>query len=232
MCNNECNYNVKRRLVSLSPKGPRPNDRLINKQHGFFQWSCVLDVLFSFTLNLTKLAVMSWRSVLDFYRNCSLLIVCGFFVSGCLASGWFKCYECSYMNYDDSDYRCVTSPANATNVRVRECRQGAAETCVTKTVYTKDRTQIYFMYRNCSVPDSFDCGISCCVNDSVHDFTCQKHCRGDFCNFEDESVRLVQTQAHQTAPGSGALSILHKFIRMTVCMGLLFIYIFNFLFCF
>lgn len=41
------------------------------------------------------------------------------------------------MNYDDSDYRCVTSPANATNVRVRECRQGAAETCVTKTVYTK-----------------------------------------------------------------------------------------------
>lgn len=95
-----------------------------------------------------------------------------------------------------------------------------------------DRTQIYFMYRNCSVPDSFDCGISCCVNDSVHDFTCQKHCRGDFCNFEDESVRLVQTQAHQTAPGSGALSILHKFIRMTVCMGLLFIHIFNFLFCF
>lgn len=82
LCYNECNYNVKHRLVSLSPKGPRPNDRLINKQHGFFQWSCVLDVLFSFTLNLTKLAVMSWRSVLDFYRNCSLLIVCGFFVSG------------------------------------------------------------------------------------------------------------------------------------------------------
>lgn len=59
------------------------------------------------------------------------------FFKGCLASGWFKCYECSYMNYDSSDYRCVTSPANATNVRVRECRQGAAETCVTKTVYTK-----------------------------------------------------------------------------------------------
>lgn len=82
VCYNECNYNVKHRLVSLSPKGPRPNDRLINKQHGIFQWSCVLDVLFSFTLNLTKLTVMSWRSVLDFYRNCSLLIVCGFFVSG------------------------------------------------------------------------------------------------------------------------------------------------------
>lgn len=55
------------------------------------------------------------------------------------------------MNYDGSDYRCVTSPGNATNVRVRECRQGAAETCVTKTVYTKGSVNCKTMYTKGSV---------------------------------------------------------------------------------
>ena len=96
-------------------------------------------------------------------------------------------------------------------------------------LYT-DRSRIYFMYRNCSIPDTFDCGISCCVNDSMHDYTCQDHCRDDLCNNVDESARLMRSQAHQKDPGSGALSVLHKFIRMTVCMGLLFTIIFKSIF--
>lgn len=96
-------------------------------------------------------------------------------------------------------------------------------------LYT-DRTRIYFMYRNCSIPDTFDCGISCCVNDSMHDYTCQDHCRDDLCNNVDESARLMRSQAHMKDPGSGALSVLHKFIRMTVCMGLLFTIIFKSIF--
>lgn len=81
------------------------------------------------------------------------------FFKGCLASSWFKCYECSYMNYDGSDYRCVTSPANATNVRVRECRQGAAETCVTKTVYTKGSVYRKKVYTKGSVYRKTVCSV-------------------------------------------------------------------------
>nr|XP_022301380.1 uncharacterized protein LOC111109516 isoform X1 [Crassostrea virginica] len=175
---------------------------------------------------------MFWRSVLDFYRNGIFLIICGFIMLGyTAAAGRYRCYECSYTNYDyQGDYNCVTSPWNATNGRLRECERDTAETCVTKTVYTKDRTRIYFMYRNCSIPDTFDCGISCCVNDSMHDYTCQDHCRDDLCNNVDESARLMRSQAHMKAPGSGALSVLHKFIRMTVCMGLLFTIIFKSIF--
>ena len=54
------------------------------------------------------------------------------------AAGRYRCYECSYNNYDyQGDYNCVTSPWNATNGRLRECERDTAETCVTKTVYTK-----------------------------------------------------------------------------------------------
>lgn len=54
------------------------------------------------------------------------------------AAGRYRCYECSYTNYDyQGDYNCVTSPWNATNGRLRECERDTAETCVTKTVYTK-----------------------------------------------------------------------------------------------
>lgn len=132
VCYNECNYNVKHRLVSLSPKGPRPNDRLINKQHGIFQWSCVLDVLFSFTLNLTKLTVMSWRSVLDFYRNCSLLIVCGFFVSG----KRFKDCELVICNCNLT-YVCRHKHGRRTDFSYRYFRLSKSTTCfvVTHFVY-------------------------------------------------------------------------------------------------
>lgn len=132
VCYNECNYNVKHRLVSLSPKGPRPNDRLINKQHGIFQWSCVLDVLFSFTLNLTKLTVMSWRSVLDFYRNCSLLIVCGFFVSG----KRFKDCELVICNCNLT-YVCRHKHGRRTDFSYRYFRLSKGTTCfvVTHFVY-------------------------------------------------------------------------------------------------
>lgn len=55
--------------------------------------------------------------------GCKSIFIWDFvFFKGCLVSGWFKCYECFYMNYDSSDYWCVISFVNVINVRVWECR--------------------------------------------------------------------------------------------------------------
>ncbi|XP_048781077.1 uncharacterized protein LOC125683681 isoform X2 [Ostrea edulis] len=162
------------------------------------------------------MTVMFRRSVLGLYKNHLFLCICGLFISGCRGKRSYSCYECNYLINSEGDYNCVTSPWNVTSgVGIREC-VGNGKTCVTKTVYTKDRTRIYQMYRKCTVPDTFDCGIACCVEDSAHDYTCQSYCRNNLCNDSDESARLILSQAHQKPPGSRAANIIHKFIRMTV----------------
>ncbi|XP_061169629.1 uncharacterized protein LOC133178876 isoform X2 [Saccostrea echinata] len=160
------------------------------------------------------MTVMPWRTVLAIFRNPLLpfVFICALVscISG-LQMGRFGCYVCSYMNPSNDDFSCVTTPWNATNGHIVDNCSGNGMRCVTKTVYTKDKTRIYFMFRNCSVPDTFDCGSNCCVNNSVHDFTCQTVCKDNLCNNSNESERLVEIQT-----GSGATSIVHKFIRMTV----------------